>query len=61
MKVRMFDAKKSDVFDFRFPSLPPSFKKIQKKSCISYTKALVMLPSFPTLGIMQTSLASALA
>ena len=81
MKVRMFDAKKSDVFDFRFPSLPPSFKKIQKKSCISYTKALVMLPSFDfvflcrsaifkqawlrlalsRLGIIQTSLASALA
>ena len=31
MKVRMFDAKKSDVFDFRFPSLPPSFKKNPEK------------------------------
>ena len=31
MKVRMFDAKKSDVFDFRFPSLPPSFKKYPEK------------------------------
>ena len=43
MKVRMFDAKKSDVFDFRFSSLPPSFKKIRKKSCISYTNALDFL------------------
>ena len=36
MKVRMFGAKKSDVFGFRFPPPQKSFMKI---SYISYTKA----------------------
>ena len=36
MKVRMFGAKKSDVFDFRFP--PPQ-KKFLKSAYISYTTA----------------------
>ena len=45
MKVRMFDAKKSDVFDFRFPSLPSLLQKIvsKKKSSISYTKTFDFL------------------